>query len=249
MTYSCIIVDDEAMAISALRKDIEHTCPELSIIGTANDVADSVELINSLKPQLLFLDLRLIAGTGFEVLQQLNAPLPQVIFTTAYGEYALKAIKFNALDYLLKPIDPQELREAVTKFIVRENQHNFPQEQLLNLIKNQGVNPETQRLAVPTNKGISFIKIEDIIRLQADGNYSKIYLTSGKRLHVSKTLKDFTAMLEGQNFFRSHASHFVNMAHVANYHNKDGGYLELANGETVPLSQRKKSEFMRLVGG
>jgi two-component system, LytTR family, response regulator len=238
-----ILIDDEQNATEALQNMLRMVTPDVEIVGIANEAQRGLDLIQTLKPDLVFLDIQMPYMTGFELLEKLGRFNFSVIFTTAYDQYALQAFKVSATDYLLKPIDMDELEAAVEK--VRERlkqpQPNFDAlEQLFKQVKKNN----TERLALPTSDGLVFIAIEDIIRLQSDSNYTTFYLTRKEKIVVSRTLGEYEPTLTAQNFCRVHHSHIINMAHLKRYFKNDGGYVEMSDGSKVEISRRKKDDFL-----
>lgn len=246
MQLKGLIVDDEAQARAALRQELEFHCGEIEIVAEAATVKEAVDVIDSVQPNIVFLDIQLTDGLGFDVLEQLNQHTFHVIFTTAYSEYALKAIKFSALDYLLKPIDGKELRAAVDKAIATDQ--SVSRRSLENYIRNQTLQGGRKRIALHTSEGIRLVELQSIIRCQSDGNYTAIHFTDSKRILIAKTLKEFEELLTPFGFERVHISHLVNLEHLRNYSNKEGGHLEMSDNTVVPVAQRKKSRLLELLG-
>jgi two-component system LytT family response regulator len=239
-----LIIEDEEQAISALRAEIHYHCPELEIVGVAQSVKDGIEKVRTLQPELVFLDIQLSDGLGFEILEALKMQRFSVIFTTAYSQYAIRAIKFSALDYLLKPIDGNELRDAVQKLQTR----NFEdQRQKMETFLQNQLHFAKKKIALPTSDGISIFELESIIRCSSEGNYTCIYFTSGKKMLFAKTLKEFEELLGQSGFERVHHSHIINLNHLTSYTNRDGGYVILSDKSTVPVSQRKKAQLLAIL--
>jgi two-component system, LytTR family, response regulator len=244
-----VIVDDERNVRENLRYLIQDNCTEIQIVGEGATVSEAVSEINRLKPELVFLDIEIREGSGFDVLEQLSEPKPEIIFTTAYSQYAVNAFRVEAADYLLKPIDTQDLVKAVNKVKLRLSQNSL--EGRLNLLMNNleelSVQPRVRRIGLPILGGMQYFQLSDIIRLQSQSNYTYFYLVGHKEVLVSKTLKDFEESLVSQGFFRVHQSHMVNIEHVVQYHKADGGYIILSDGSTVPLSKSHKEAFIQLL--
>ena len=240
-----IIVEDEKQAVVALSQEIRSQCPYLEIVGHAATLKDAEQLIKEANPDIVFLDIQLKDGNGFDLLERFESPPFKVIFTTAFGEYALKAIKFSALDYLLKPIDSQQLKDAVEK--ARQIKIENMQAQISALMENQRKDPLLHKIALQTSKGIFLHELSSIIRIQSEGNYAGIYLTSGRKLIVSKTLKDFEEMLSNSGFVRIHHSHLINLEFLESYISKDGGYVVLSNKESLPVSKRKRPDLLKIL--
>lgn len=241
----CLIIDDESDAREALKLAVEKYCPEVEVIAACETPKKGLEAILNLQPDLVFLDVEMPGMSGFDLLQQLEDISFAVIFVTAYNRYAIKAIKFSALDYLLKPVDPDDLVRAVRK--AKDWQHQkeltFRYQSVLSNIKNQQLNMD--KLAIPDSEGIIFVETADIICCRADGNYTMLYLIGGKTILVSKPLKDFEAMLSNHGFSRVHHAALINMKHIQKYVKGDGGYVILSDNHHVDVSRRKKEAFLR----
>lgn len=239
---TAIIIDDEEMGRIALREKLNNYCPEVEIVGYADDGTSGLELIETLNPDMVFLDIEMPNMGGFEMLAQLKEQSFHLIFTTAYDQYAIKAIRFAAFDYLLKPVDIDELKQAVnrigkssskdTRQKLEVLQHNMESETLLD------------KIAVPTLEGLLFLNIESMVHLEADSNYTTIHLANGGKEVTSRTLKDYEELLPKSIFFRCHHSHLVNLKSIKRYIKGDGGQIELDNGHFVAVSRRKKDDFL-----
>lgn len=237
-----IIIEDEAQAISALKSELSIHCPDVIVTGEAKSVKEGIPLIKNLKPDLIFLDIQLSDGLGFDILTVLKEEKFKVIFTTAYSQYAIKAIKFSALDYLLKPIDSEELIQAIDKFKSMNSSSDLTKIETL-LFNLQ--NPEKRKkIILNTTEGISIFETDTILKCSAESNYTQVYFTNGKKQLFSKTLKEFEELLEHSGFERVHHSHIINLNHLLSFVNKDGGYVILSDKSTVPVSQRKKTQLM-----
>lgn len=237
-----LIIEDEEQAISALKSELETHCKEVQIIGEAKSIKEAVQKIKSLDPELIFLDIQLSDGLSFEVLNLFRESNFKVIFTTAYSQYAIKAIKFSALDYLLKPIDSDELITAVNKAMKSSKETETIK--IDNFIHNHNEAPLRKKIALHTTEGISIFELENIIKCSAESNYTCLYFTNGKKMLVSKTLKDFEDLLCNSGFERIHHSHIINLNHLVSFVNKDGGYVILSDKSTLPVSQRKKTNLI-----
>jgi two-component system LytT family response regulator len=247
--FKAIIVDDEANSREALKGKIKLFCPELDLIGEAEDVASAIKLCEINRPEILFLDVNLAGASGFEVLEQLmqsENKMPEVIFTTAHDEYAIKAIKFSAVDYLLKPIDPEELVKAVRKV---EAKSDFDPSLKLNaLIENiRQATDSPKKIVIPSSDGLHLVRISEISRCESSSNYTQFHLSTGKTMLASKTLKEFDNILCDFNFERVHKSHLVNMNFVKKYVQSDGGYLVMEDGSKIPVANRKKEQLVQML--
>lgn len=235
-----IIIDDNNNARIALKSDLEDYCPEINIIGEADGVDSAYKITKDLAPELIFLDIRMGDGTGFDFLEKFkptNSIPFKVIFTTAYDEFALKAFKYAAVDYLLKPIDSESLIHAVNRVLaLSKSQNDSKLEALLKHISKPSVN----KISLAESDRIHVVSIENIIRCESDKNYTTFYLIDNKKITVSKTIKEYDLMLSESNFLRVHHSHLVNLNQVKEVVKVDGPYLLMNDGSTVPVSSRKK---------
>ena len=233
----CVIVDDEQNNREHLQRLIREQVPELDVVAEASTVADAYAAIVELRPQLLLLDIQLQGETGFDLLQQFTQLNFEVIFVTAHDQYGVQAIKFSALDYLLKPVLLPELQQAVAKAAIRIQQKQQG-EQLQNLLRFIGAGPkDQQKMALPLQDEIRYAAIRSILRLEASNNYTYVLLENGEKLLVCKTLKEFAGMLEPYGFIRTHQSHLVNGHFVKSYLKEDGGSLLLTDKTRIPVSK------------
>lgn len=237
-----VIIDDEERSRQTLRQMLSLFCENVQIIGEAKDVRTGVELITIVKPDLVFLDIKMPDGNGFDLLKALETKNFNLIFTTAYDQYAIKAFKFNAIDYLLKPIDTDELKAAVKKAENNAVANVSNVDNLLSNLKDQ--DKEDHKIILSTSEGIHIIRVKNIIRCQADDYYTNFYLNDGRKIMISKTLKENEELLADYNFIRPHRSHLINIAYIKKYVKSDGGYIVLADGTKVPVSRRKKDVMM-----
>ncbi|HEY4108622.1 MAG TPA: LytTR family DNA-binding domain-containing protein [Puia sp.] len=246
---TAILIDDEANNLDNLSRLLQQYCPEVNIIGTAMNAVDGRQLVTTQQPELVFLDIQMPGENGFQLLQQLPRHDFQLIFVTAYEQYGIQAVKFAAVDYLLKPINPQELQEAVGKAILRqgEKHKNAQLENLLQLLERQSFKEE-HRIALSTLKETRFLYTRQIIRCESDNNYCYFFLDNGEKLLVSKPIYEYEPMLKEYGFIRCHQSHLINKRHVRSWVREDGGYLLLDNGDTVPVSRSKKEAVLQALG-
>jgi two-component system LytT family response regulator len=243
-----ILVDDEESNLSALREKINRHCPQIDVIATCDSAQKGISSIDSLRPDLVFLDIEMPVMNGFLMLQELVYKNFELIFTTAYDHYAIKAIRYSALDYLLKPIDIEELKTAVGR--AEEKKRDQTSNRQLELLL-ENLNPKKknyQRIAVPTVEGLQFINMNDIIYLEANVNYTHIFLNSGEKYIVCHTLKDFEEMLDADIFLRIHHSYIINKNFAEKYIRGEGGQVVLSNGIRLDVAKRKKSEFLKAIG-
>ncbi len=240
-----IIIDDIEQARVTLKKDLQVYAPDVQIIGEANGVVEGAKLLKNTKPDILFLDIQMQDGSGFDLLDILKEINFKIIFITASDAHAIKAFRYAAIDYLLKPVDPDELLHALKKF--REQQLNENEKyQLLNeTLKNtQKVH---ERVALHTQDKIHIVNIRDIIRCESNVNYTEFHFSNTKKLLVTKTLKEFEDLLSDQGFYRVHQSHLVNTRFIKEFVKTDGGYLMMTDGCNVPVSTRKRPEVMKML--
>ena len=242
-----IIIDDEQSARKTLRLTIEQYCPSINILGEADSVPAGQALIKQVNPELIFLDVEMPSGTGFDLLEKMHPLEAGIIFTTAHDKYALHAIKVSALDYLLKPIDPDELVNAVAKF-QRKKLQVTPE--VLELLRHQldSKKEQTERLAVPSLHGFEIVKVTDIMYCEADSNYTNIHITGREPLMSSKTLKDYEMLLPTSVFLRVHQSYLVNINYVKKYLKGRGGTLIMNNGKNIEVSKNKKQALIDVLG-
>jgi two-component system LytT family response regulator len=249
MSITAILVDDEANNLDNLSRLLAQYCPEVQVIGTALDAAAGKQLITTLRPELVFLDIQMPGENGFQLLQHLPRHDFQLIFVTAYDQYGIQAVKFAAVDYLLKPINPQELQEAVRKATLRhgEKHRNTQLENLLQLLQRQPFKEE-HRIALTTLKETRFLYTRQIVRCESDNNYCCFFLDNGEKLLVSRPIYEFEPLLKDYGFLRCHQSHLVNTRYVRSWIREDGGYLLLDNGDQVPVSRGKKDATLQALG-
>jgi two-component system LytT family response regulator len=240
-----LIIDDEAKARNVLSHYLESFVPEVSEMKQADSADVAIELLKAYTPDIVFLDVEMPHKNGFQFLIEIKNPSFDVIFTTAYNQYAIQAIRFSALDYLLKPVDPDELRGAVQRHI--EKKEVTQQQKVLyeNLVENISKKEIRDfKIAVPSAEGFYFFMIEDILRLEADRSYTHIHLVNKRPFIASKTLKHFEEMLEEFSFIRTHKSHLVNPRHITRLSN-DNEFVLLSDGSKVEVSRRKKDEVQK----
>lgn len=244
---NCIIVDDEPKSRESLKILLEDFCQNVVVKALCQDVAEAVDAIQVHKPDVVFLDIHLQRETGFDLLTRLNDVNFEVIFTTAYSEYAIKAFKFSAIDYLLKPIDIEELKRALAK--VEKRMSDTISDRLKQLIQNlKAPSTENYKLALPTSDGLVFVKVNDILYCEASSNYTLIFTFDGKKHVVSRTLKEYEDMLSEHNFFRIHNSYLINLNAIKKYVRGEGGYVVMANDQSLDVSKRKKEAFLLKIG-
>ena len=238
-----LLIDDEQRATDALRLMIMKTIPEISEVIVCNDAREAAEKIHAHQPGLVFLDIQMPHLNGFEVLEKIPNKNFKIIFTTAYNEYAIQAIRYSAFDYLLKPVDMEELQAAVHRFLEGQEDYKQQYDLLKNIMHNMNASSSEEfRLALPTKEGVHFLLPADIIRCEALGNYTRFYVTSGKSYLISKTLGEYDTLLTPQNFIRTHKSHLVNRKFIS-FIDHDG-FAVLKDNSKVEVSRRRKDEVM-----
>ncbi|MDP2723152.1 MAG: LytTR family DNA-binding domain-containing protein [Bacteroidales bacterium] len=238
-----VIIDDEASARNNLVSLIESHFPELEILGEADGVQSGRKLIEETHPDLVFLDIQMQDGMGFDLVKLIDRSQFQVVFVSAYDHFAITAIKFSAVDYLLKPVEQEDMSLALEK--IKQNKSDKDLKQKLdNLLTN--IN-RIDKIALPSLNGMEFVKLNEIIRCESDNNYTYFYLVSGEKLLVSKTMKEYEDLLDGRGFFRTHKSHLINLHFMKKYLKGEGGTVIMEDGSEVLVSRRRKDEFMQIL--
>lgn len=241
---NAVIIEDEKKSMEVLQALVSANCPDVKIIGTADSVASGVELVQKAKPELIFLDIEMADGSGFDLLERVGNANYDVIFTTASDAHALKAIKFSAIDYLLKPIDGDELKVACDK--LKDKKPNDASLENLRFLLQNFKKPSEQysKITLPTGNAYEIVNVKDIIRCEADGSYTTFFLENKKKLLVSASLKHYEDLLPEEDFIRVHHHHLINMNHVVRYLKTDGGYAVMSDGTQIEISRRKKEAFI-----
>jgi two-component system LytT family response regulator len=240
-----IIIDDIEQARITLKKDLQVYAPDVQVIGEANGVVEGAKLLKSAKPDVLFLDIQMQDGSGFDLLDIIKEINFKIIFITASDAHAIKAFRYAAIDYLMKPVDPDELVAALKK--LRDERVNESEKyKLLNdTLKN--TSKAHEKLALHTQDKIHIVNIADIIRCESSINYTEFFFSNAKKLLVTKTLKEFEDLLSEQGFYRVHQSHLINTKYIKEFVKTDGGYLIMNDGSNVPVSTRKRPEVMKML--
>ena len=244
---TAIIVEDMPQAAQVLQKDLETHCPDVEVIGTAHSIVAAAKLLNQVDPDLIFLDILLGDGTGFDLLEILPNLRARIVFVTASDEFAIRAFRYAAVDYLLKPVEPGQLTEAV-----RRAKTQLPgADESIHLLKETIRRPEAlpNRISLASQERILVVEIEEIVRCEADGNNTRFVLSSSEKVFVTKTLKQYEQLLEQHGFLRIHQSHLVNARYIQEFVKRDGGYIRMKNSDIVPVSVRKKAEIMSFFEG
>jgi two-component system LytT family response regulator len=244
---NAILIDDEPECLRSLAHDLQLHCPDVTVVAQCDNGKDAIKAIHATSPDIVFLDIDMPYINGFDLLEMVHDVEFEVIFTTAYDQYAIQAFRISAVDYLLKPIDTNALKDAVEKVrILRGKGHNSKQISFLIQQIKDLENNSVRKIALPTFDGLEFVHMDDIIYCQSDGAYSTVYFTDGNKLYISKTLRYLEDALCTFHFFRVHNSYIVNLNHVKKYSKTDGGLLVLSNGEKVRVSRSKKDELLDL---
>ena len=239
-----IIIDDEPYCCEILAAMLESECPEVKIVGICNNGPGGLAAIKSHTPDVVFLDVEMPKMNGFEMLEQLSALNFHLIFTTSYDQYALKAIRFSAIDYLLKPIDREELRNAVQK-VKDRFQVPIPQQLEILIEKLRQPSNAINKIALPTMEGLQMIPIDSIVSCESDDNYTHFKLKNGNKLLVTRSLKEIEESLEQYSFIRVHRSYLVNLNEIEKYIKGEGGYLVMSDGATIDVARNKKESLLR----
>ena len=243
---TAIIIDDELKGRIALRQKLFDYCNDVRLIGEAENGEEGITLISILNPDIVFLDIEMPRMDGFDMLLRLPQKKFDLIFTTAYDQYAIKAIRYAAFDYLLKPIDIEELKAAVAKS--NDSNRGATEKKLEVLDQNLHGAALLNKIAIPTLEGLIFYNIADIVHLEASRNYTIIYFINDVKLTACKTLKDFEELLPIDTFFRTHHSHLINLNYIKRYIKGDGGQIEMQNGNCIDVARRKKEDFLKAIG-
>ena len=240
-----LIIDDEQRTRELIAKMIESFDMDIEAIPRGENVKSGIEAINEIQPDLVFLDIQMPDGTGFDLLKALPEKNFGVIFITAHEEFAIKAIKFSALDYILKPVDPEELRAALERAL--ETMSEGKEDNQFEALQHNIQPNQKRRLVLKTQESVHVVELDHIIRCEADRNYTSFYLTGGKKILVSRTLKDYETLLTGHNFLRVQQSHLVNLNFVDRYDKGNGGAVVMKDGSEVPLSPAKREVFFQIL--
>ena len=242
-----IIIDDEKKSREVLTGLLNMFCKQVEIIAEADSVKTGLEVLSKHKPDVIFLDIQMPDGSGFKLLEKIEKPDFDIIFTTAYDQYAIKAIRHSALDYLLKPVIPDELQNAVNKIELKKQKETIEKnlEVLLNNIKTPS--KKSSKIILSTAEKIHIIEIDNIIRCESDNYYTRFFFTNSKPILISKTLKENEELLSENNFLRIHKSHLVNMKYIKSFIRNDGGYIVMSDGSEIPVSRRKREKVLEIL--
>lgn len=239
-----VIVDDEVAGTEVFALELDMYCPGIEVVATCNDAREAPEVIASARPELLFLDIEMPFMNGFEMLEKTDTSQFETIFVTAYDAFAVKAFKYSAAHYLLKPVNPCELKRAVSEVEARLSKRKRADHMEALLSNINFLNLNIPKIAFPTYEGVEFVEIENIRYCEADGSYAVIHLTDGKKILQSKSLKQVELMLEGHRFLRIHQSYLINLNHLKRYVRGQGGTVVMSGGKELPVSRSKKDGLM-----
>lgn len=239
-----VLIDDEPDCTNLLKFELNQHCPEIEIVGSFNSSTKALQEIEMLSPKLVFLDIEMPVMNAFELIEKLMPVDFNIIFVTAYNQFALKAFRFNALDYLLKPFDINELIEAVAK----ASKSRQPSNNQLSALQRELKGEPISKIAIPGQNGVSFIEINDILYAEASNNYTKLILLNKQQHIISKTLKDVQDVLEERNFLRVHRQYIVNLNHIKQFFRGDNMYIVLDNGENIPVARSQKEKLIEKFG-
>lgn len=245
-SIKAILIDDELTSLKNLQQKIEEFCKDISVIAIFDKPEEAIPVIWNTNPDVLFLDIEMPKLNGFRLLEELKNYNAEIIFTTAYNQYAIDAMRISAFDYLIKPVAIEELENAVKRLVMRNATHT---QERLHVLKESIRQEKSQKnkIAVPLADGLEFIIIKNIVRIESSSSYSRIYLTNGQSVLVSKLLKDFEELLTPYRFYRVHNSHLINLNYIRKYLRGVGGRVLLENGDIVDVARRKKDEFIKLL--
>jgi two-component system LytT family response regulator len=241
-----IIIDDENNARETIKNMLSIYCPDVEVIDVAGSVKEGEAVLNRHRPDLVFLDIKMADGTGFDLLRKFEDVNFFVVFVTAFEEFAIRAIKFSALDYILKPIDPDELMSAVEKAreIIEKENISIKLEALYENLDILSSN--NKKIVLKTTGSVHIVNLKDIVRCESEKNYTHFYTIDNEKITVAKTLKEYNGLLNDYHFYRVHQSHLINLEHVKRYEKHDGGFLVMDDNSSVPVSFRKKEDLMKL---
>lgn len=248
---TAVLIDDDSNLREGMKMMINQYAQEIQIIGEADSVKSGIELMETAEPDIAFLDILMNDGSGFDILEKLNEKSRRInshiIFITAHEEFAVKAFRFSALDFLLKPVNPEELQSVLKKIknVIHQNRDNRNIDLLLENIQKK--NDGFKKIALSTSDGIHLFEIKDIIRCESEDNYTKFFIKNHKQVMISKTLKEYEELLKDQGFERIHQSHLINLNELKSYIKKDGGFVIMSDNSQLPVSQRKKERLQELI--
>ncbi len=243
---NAIIIDDEQHCADRLSTLLTTHCSQsIYLAGSFQTLETGIRGIRKLQPDVIFLDVMLGEQTGFDLLEQLGDVSCAVIFTTSYDKYAVQAFRFSAIDYLLKPVDPDDLNEAVEKLQEKISKEELSEKFDVLFHNLKAMQGASRKISIPTSNGLTFLQISDIIRCQSDVNYTVIYLKNKRKITVARTLKEFEELLTDYNFYRVHNSHLINLAYIKSYHKGKGGSVQMTDQSEIEVATRRKEDFLK----
>jgi two-component system, LytTR family, response regulator len=240
-----VLIDDEIRSLKVLERLLTECCPEISIVGQADGVETAFELIRVVKPDLLFLDIEMTHGNAFDLLNRLQPLSLPVIFVTAFDNYAVWAFRFAAVDYLLKPVDIDDLRSAVNKVSTKLRGNDFSHRMAVLLQNMETMQVSQQKLAIPSLTGLQFVAMRDIIRFEAKGSYTAVYLCDGEEVMATRNIREYELLLPVTTFCRVHNSHIINLQKIKKYYKGRGGYVVMEDDSSIEVASRRREEFMQ----
>jgi len=242
-----IIIEDEKKSRETLRGLLNRFCKNVEVVAEADGFKSGLDVIRSNKTDMVFLDIQMPDGSGFRLLEHIEKIDFEIVFTTAFDHYAIKAIKYSALDYLLKPIDPDELVNAVKKVELKKSGNHINKNIRVLLDNIHATESETQKIVLSTADKIHIVEVSKIIRCESDNYYTFFFLNDGKKILVSKTLKENEELLSSHNFIRPHKSHLINIRYIKSFVRDEGGYIMMEDGSQVPVSRRKREKILEII--
>ena len=240
-----VLVDDEIDSIRVLQKLLDAFCPQVAVIGTASGVETALQVIRDTSPDLVFLDIEMAQGNAFDLLNQLQPLQFQFIFVTAFDDYAIRAFKYSAVDYLLKPVDIDDLQSAISRVQEHPLEKDLSKKMRVLLEHVGTLQMSQQKMAIPTITGLLFVPIQDILRFEAKGNYTTIYMANNDTIMATKTIKDYEEALPETIFYRIHNSHIINLSRIREYQKGRGGVVVMEDGTVIEVASRRREEFLR----
>jgi two-component system LytT family response regulator len=243
-TLKAIIVDDELISLQNLKQKLVEFCPDVQVVATAQKPEEAIQLIRQFAPDVIFLDIEMPRMSGFRILEELSDLHFEIIFTTAYNQYAVDAIRVKAFDYLMKPVGIKDLQNAVER-LVKHYLENAANTQEMRRVYHPPFKNQDEKISIPTRDGLEFIPIKSIVHIVSSANYSKIFLNDSKSIFVTKLLGEFEEMLTPYNFFRVHHSHLINLTFIKKYIRGEGGHVIMQNGDVIDVSRRKKDDLLK----
>ncbi|GAB4326114.1 MAG: LytTR family DNA-binding domain-containing protein [Bacteroidales bacterium] len=237
-----IIIDDEASARTTLKQLLSEHCPQIEVVAEGSSVGEGLKIIGLHHPELVFLDVQMPDGTGFDLLRKLEKVDFRVVFASAYDRFAIDAFRFSAVDYLLKPVEAEKLIEACQRLNQPDDKYDLLNRKVEVLLANTRTGVE--KIALPTFEGILFVRISDIVRCESDNNYTRFFLNDKREILVSRTLKEYDELLSPYRFFRIHKSHLINLDYLEKYRKGEGGSVIMEDGAELEVSRRRKEDFM-----